>query len=167
MKKYYLGFLVLTVLTVFATIYTLAQGEAGKKDEETAKKVEKIAPELDEYIYQENKIPQSLDAAGIKDVPSTITYTKLDEERFKFCATFQRASGSFDAGPFAFLTGLAFRAPEPEDDSGEERTYFDYYTLSYFHKKGENCQTVKPMLQTEYDYQTDSIYLDEQPSSLQ
>ncbi|MBI2592417.1 hypothetical protein HYW36_02995 [Candidatus Saccharibacteria bacterium] len=159
MKKYYFGLAALFVLTVVFVVITLAQGKSSKRDEQTSKKVESISTKLMDYVYQQNSVPSSLNEAGIQDVPSTITYAKLDSERFKFCAYFDRASSSFDAGPLAFLTGLVFRVPTSEASPEEETPYLDSYSLAYAHKKGQNCQTVKnvvtPASYDNYDFSND------------
>lgn len=149
MKKYYIGLAVLFLLSLGLAGYVVAAGKDGKKDEETSKKVESIGNKLTEYLYQENKIPESLDEADIKDVPSTIKYEKLDEERFKFCAYYDSQSSGYDAGPLAFLTGIFFWGIGSYEDtqSDEEKSYLESYSLIYYHKEGDNCQTIKPYLQ--------------------
>lgn len=151
MKKYYFGLIVLLMLTLGLTSYVLAAGKDGKKDEETNKKLDSINTKLNDHLYSENMIPASLEEVGVKDVPSTITYQKLDDERFKICVHFDSESSAFDAGPLALLTGLVFRAPTPEPSSDEELTYFDGYSLMFNHKKGENCQTVKPTMPGDFN----------------
>ena len=91
MKQYYLGLAILIALTVGLTGFTLVSGKDSKRDEETSKKAETISNKLNEYIYQEGRLPLSLEEAGIKNVPSTIKYELLDEERFKFCAFYDKA----------------------------------------------------------------------------
>lgn len=153
MKKYYFGLLALFILTTLFAVYTLVQGKNSKRDEQTSKRVEPIATKLMDYVYEQNAVPGSLSEADIQDVPSAITYEKLDGERFKFCAYFDRASSSFDAGPLAFLTGLVFKVPTQEDAPKEETSYLDSYSLAYAHKKGDNCQTVKAVTApANYDY---------------
>lgn len=149
MKKYYVGLAILIALSLGLASFTLASGKDSKKDEETSKKVETVSAKLTEYIYRENKIPTSFEEANIKNVPSTIKYERLDSERFKVCVHYDKAGSSFDAGPLALLTGLVFGIPAPDVSSqDEEKTYLDSYSLSYAHKKGDNCQTVKPLLIT-------------------
>lgn len=149
MKKYYFGLVVLAILTVLATAITLTNANNAKRDEETSKKAESISMNLSEYLYQQNKVPATLAEAGITDVPSTITYQQLDSTRFKFCVYYDRASSSFDAGPLAFITGATYNAPVTGSDDEQEQSYLDTYSFSFIHKKGNNCQTVKPMLTTQ------------------
>ena len=145
MKKYYLGLVILVVLSLGLVGFTLAAGKDSKKDEETSKKVESVSNRLMDYIYQEGRLPSSFEEANIKNAPSTIRYERLDNERFKFCVYYDKAGSSFDAGPLALLTGLIFRAqPVDEASQDEEKAYLDSYTLIYAHKKGDNCQTVNP-----------------------
>lgn len=145
MKKYYAGLIILIALSLGLVGYTLASGKSSKKDAETSKRVESVSTKLTDYIYREGKLPSSFEEADIKNVPSTIRYERLDEERFKFCAYYDRAGSSFDTGPFVFLTGLIFRVPATDEASqDEEKTYLDGYIISYSHKKGDNCQTVRP-----------------------
>lgn len=160
------------MLTLGLASYVLAAGKDGKKDEETNKKLDSISTKLTDHIYSENTIPESLEEVGVKDIPSTVKYQKLDDERFKICVHYDNESSAFDAGPFALLTGLVFRAPTPETSTDEELTYFDSYSLMYNHKKGENCQTVKPIMPGDFntnfdglDTQTDLNLQDDQTST--
>ena len=145
MKKYYISLTILVALSLGLVGFTLAAGKDSKKDEETSKKVDSVSNKLMDYIYQKGRLPSSFEEADIKNVPSTIRYERLDSERFKFCVYYDKAGSSFDAGPLALLTGLIFRA-QPVDETSQdgEKAYLDSYTLVYVHKKGDNCQTIKP-----------------------
>ena len=145
MLKYYIGLAVLAVFAVGLVGYTILSASDSKTDKETTEKIQKVATDLDKYINDNAEIPASLSSAGIKNVPTTITYKKLSKEKYKICVTYKSAGSAFDGGWSALLTG-ALLAQSASDNSakGEEQSYLDYYTLIYAYKKGENCQTIKP-----------------------
>lgn len=152
MKKYYFGLLVLGLLTVGLLGYAVVLGSSAKQDSATLKKAQEIAPKLNSYIRQQNKIPDSLDAAGITGVPSTISYKKVSAERYTFCVTYKTAkSGGGVSVPEVITRPLFGRPGYPIDDGGisldssgsyEPSTLYVYAT----YKKGESCTTVKPYL---------------------
>ncbi|MBI5906892.1 hypothetical protein HY857_02450 [Candidatus Saccharibacteria bacterium] len=149
MKKYYIGLMLLMFGAIGLLVITLSQAKSAKTDKDTLDKAGSISTKLDNYISQKNTIPSDLAAAGIKDVPSTITYTKLSSSKYKLCATFSGASDGYDAGWASLFTGALYgsdsttgRGSAPGDTQGD---YFDSYML-YTHKKGQNCQTVKPYI---------------------
>lgn len=152
MKKYYLGLFILALFVLGLAGYTITQGGKGKKDEETTKKFQTIANKLDGHTIGNNKIPESLDELKIKDVPDTIKYEKISDEKYKICVSYDQASNEFDAGWFGLLTGVGGSAPSPyekEVSPDEELSSIDY-GLIYLHKKGETCQTVKPPIYGKY-----------------
>jgi hypothetical protein len=143
MKKYYIGLAVLFALALGALVYTLQQGVSYKNDKKTTDKFTQIADKFSQYTNS-NPIPDSLDQAGIKDVPGTITYTKIDSTQFKICATYDHAASSFDAGWSSLIGGYSGAAPTDTSSSDKADNSFIDTTVVYSHKKGENCQTVKP-----------------------
>jgi hypothetical protein len=145
-KKYYVGFIVLVVITAGITIYTLIQGASSKQDIQTEKKAQEIATKLNSFIASKFELPASLEEAGIKDVPDTIKYTVKDDTSYKFCVTYKAASSYGSGDITSLLWGSALRDLSQVDTSNYDSP--DYASsslyLSYYHKKGENCQTVKP-----------------------
>lgn len=153
-KKYYIGFIVLGIITLGIAIYTIAQGMSSKQDVETTKKANKIADSLNSYISKNRQIPESLDEADIKDVPSTVRYSKKSETQFEFCVTYKAAKSYGSNDITSVLWGAALR-----DSSNTEYDYYeDNYTkgslsLPYSYKKGETCQTIEPyILRNNYNY---------------
>ncbi|PJE65610.1 hypothetical protein COU91_00665 [Candidatus Saccharibacteria bacterium CG10_big_fil_rev_8_21_14_0_10_47_8] len=149
MKKYYVGLMVLMIGTIGLLVITLGQAKTAKQDKETLDKAYSTSSKLDDYISQKRTIPTSLADANIKNVPSTVTYEKISSTEYKFCATFSRASDGYDAGWGSLFTGALYGSQDTSSndtfgDSGTQE-YFQAYKL-YSHKKGENCQTVKPYI---------------------
>ncbi len=144
-KKYYIGFVVLGVITIGLTIFTLTQAVSGKQDIETYKKGSQIADDLNAYISKQDKIPENLEEAGIKNVPSTIKYTKKSSSEYEFCATYkaEKTYSSNDISSVLFGSALNSASGEGGSDSGTDYARESLY-LSYTYKKGENCQNVKP-----------------------
>lgn len=145
MKKYYIGLAVLFVSSLTLVFFVVSQAGNAKQDKKTTEKFDAIANKLDEYSYSNNSVPGSLSDIGVKDVPATITYQKINEETYKICTTYSAESNVFDAGWFALLGG-AFASSQPTESSESEDTPKDFLdrTQSYYHKKGKTCQTVKP-----------------------
>ena len=161
MKKYYIGILILLALTLGLTGYTFVQAAGGKQDKETEKKAKSIASKLNNYITRNQKIPEKLSDAGIKDVPTTVTYSKLSSKEYKFCVTYKSAKGYSSSGPGNFLFDPF--SQRYVDMAQEETSNSDYKSsylyLSYTHKKGQNCQTITPYIRSSiynnyYDYGT-------------
>jgi len=136
-KKYYLGFFVLLAIGIGALGYALSQAGAAKVDKKTNDAVQKISQKMELYTIS-NGVPESLQQAGITDVPSTVKYTKISDSKYKICLDYKAASSGFDAGWFSLLGG-GFNSPYTTDSG--DKSYFDS-TVQYNHKKGENCQTV-------------------------
>jgi hypothetical protein len=154
-KKYYIGFAVLLLLTIVLVFYTLAQGSKSKSDAEANKKLEEISTKMDSYALKNNRVAVSLSDAGIDDSVSAISYTKQSNTSYKLCVTYQNASNGYGAdwtsilGP---LFGSGYSADSSSDSlsSSSGHSYLDTYTLKYHHKKGENCQTVHPYISSSY-----------------
>lgn len=155
MKKYYVGILVLCVLVLGLTGYTLVQAAADKQDVSTEKEAREIADKLNDYVRENNEIPESLNETGVSDPPKTVRYSKKSDKEYEFCVTYKSAKSYGYSSPATLLTGGITK------DLGTEESYDDYYGgssskpstlyLSYTYKKGENCQTVQPYFYTSYN----------------
>ncbi len=160
MTKYYIGLGVIGLITLGLVIYTIVLGSSGKQDANTEKRANEIASKLNSYISKNRKIPASLSEAGVNDAPSTITYTKnSDGTTYKFCVTYKSAT-SYGSDPTELLWGGALQGASQEDNSYSSYSS-DYQPatlyLSYYHKKGENCQTIKPYINN-YNYNSLNTY---------
>ncbi len=146
MKKYYLGLIVLAVITLGLTGYVLKLGSEAKNDKKTETVAQDIAKKLNDYIQDNNKVPNNLGDVGASSVPSEIRYTKNSEKSYTFCVTFKAARGygggvnvsSIVTGAFASSFSSAYK---PDVDYKSTMLYVDYS-----HKKGENCQTIEPYI---------------------
>jgi hypothetical protein len=78
-------------------------------------------------------------------VPDSIKYTKTSDTKFKFCVTYKANSSNFDANQA--VTDVVFgnygKYSSFDDSQSNESSYLYIPTE---HKKGENCQTIKPYL---------------------
>jgi type II secretory pathway pseudopilin PulG len=160
MKKYYTGLLLLGLLTVGLLIFTVVQGSAQKQDKETERKSREISTKLNTYVGKNRRIPESLDEAGIKDVPKTISYTKESDSKYKFCETYKNKSSYGGDGITSLLWGTALQSYDDtgyDDYSGDDSYRRSSLYPSYSHDKGENCQTVEPYFSNNYNqYPTSS-----------
>lgn len=137
-KKYYVGLAILMAIMLACLIYTVSQAGAAKADKKTNEAVQKISNKLETYVISKG-VPDSLQTAGISDVPSTVKYTKLSDQKYKICFDYKQASSGFDAGWWSLLGGAFDQGTDTSQS--EDRTYFDY-SVQYKHKKGQNCQTI-------------------------
>lgn len=155
MKKYYIGLMALGLFTIGIAIYVLMMGVQARQDVKTEKAATKAVEKLNSYVSSKQKIPANLKEAGVKDVPSTITYSKLSEEKYKFCVTYKADKGYGSGDITSALTGAAtsqMYGDYPAPETPEEETYL---YLSYTHKKGEECHTIKPYIYS-FDTYNDS-----------
>lgn len=138
---YKIGLAVIGLFTLGITIFALVSASAAKQDAKTEKAANSVATTLDTYITVNQKVPDSLAAAGVHEDTSHIKYTKLSSSSYKFCITYKTAS-STTTNPIDDLTGrnLYKRLAVESYGSGDN----SYLYINPVHKKGENCQTVKP-----------------------
>ncbi len=148
---YKIGLAVIGLFVLGLTIFVIMQANSTKQDAQTDKKANEIANKLNSYINTHQQVPDSLAGAGIKDVPSTITYQKLGTANdYKFCVTYKNKSSGFDATSAVF--GAA--SGTSVDTSSDTSDYSSYTKYSLYidptHHKGANCQTIKPLIYQPY-----------------
>lgn len=136
--KFKIGLLVLFVFTISLVVYVSMQAGKAKADLKTNETASKIADKLNAYTYQSG-VPESLGAAGIRDVPDEIVYTKLSDTKFRFCITYRAESSGFkpDTVVQDAITGYYMGQLGGNGESS------NYLFIKGSHKKGENCQEVK------------------------
>lgn len=152
MKKYYIGLIIIGLLIAGLTGFTLFQAAGARQDNETQRKAQEIAKKLNKYV-QKNGPPENLEEADIHDVPSTITYSRKDSNRYEFCVNYKNAGSSYDSvslGEVLFSGMTEPRGGMSYDDYYESDYESSSLYLSYRHKAGDNCQTVKT-----YNYYND------------
>ncbi|HSX36241.1 MAG TPA: hypothetical protein VLH84_04900 [Patescibacteria group bacterium] len=144
--KYKVGLGIIGVFVLVMAVFVLLQADNAKKDIATDKAANDIAQKLNDYVDTQQTIPESLDTAGIKDVPDTITYQRLSDSSYKFCVKYKSASTGLDsttllqAATSFDTTGSGFTdSSQPDPVSNPSSLY-----ISANHKKGANCQTVEP-----------------------
>lgn len=148
MKKYYIGIIILSVLTIGLTGYVIFQGASSKQDADTYEKANKIATKLNNYISKKREIPTSPKAASIDDVPDSISYTKKSDSEYEFCVTYKHASQGYGESDVTSLLTSSFygsQSRQSYDDYSSDSSYKpSSLYLSYSYKVGKNCQTIKP-----------------------
>lgn len=156
--KYYIGLGVIGVFTVVILMVVLMQGISARHDNHLYQQANKVADKLNSYVDKNSKVPESLAAAGITDVPSDVTYVKKATDKYEFCVTYRAASDGFDvSNPTQALSERAAEqyygggSTDNYGSSSDASSYFDATLyLSASHKAGKNCQTIKPYINT-YD----------------
>jgi hypothetical protein len=157
MKKYYLGVLALSVLSLALFIYVAAQGISTKQDTKTLAAAQSSADKLNSYIDANGTIPASLEQAGVKNRPDTITYQKIGTTQYKFCVQYKGSSSLNLGGAGSALTGQylgASAGPQYNSSTGYDNSYL-YISGQY--KKGQNCQTITPYLGGVYNFGGGSV----------
>jgi hypothetical protein len=126
MKKPLLAYkIILSVIGVFSLgilFYVVSQAGLNKTDTNTYSRATDIAGNLQSFTDSRGYAPGSLSAANIRNVPASITYTKLSENSYQFILT--QSVGS--------------------DSSSSQNAATDgFLVIDPTHHKGNNCQTVK------------------------
>lgn len=145
LAKYQVGFAVLGVLTFGLLIFVLLQAQAAKTDTATYKVATKIAADLQAYTSSKNTIPSSLQEIGATKVPDTIKYTKLSSSKYKFCVSYKAESGFSSGSVTSTVLGAAYGGGATASAS-QANADSSYLYVDSSHKKGENCQTIKPYI---------------------
>jgi type II secretory pathway pseudopilin PulG len=161
MKNYKIGLAIICALVLGLTIYTLVLGVNSKQDIATDKKAQEIATKLNDYITNNQRIPKKISEVGVNDVPAAISYNYKSNTEYEFCVTYKAASQGYNSGISDVLTSpLTSRLYGTTSSGDQEISANSTYKPSslYFyggHKKGANCQTVKPYIYGSgynYDY---------------
>ncbi len=142
--RYKIGLLVLVVFSLLLVIIVVTQASATKQDSDTFKTANGIADKLNNYITTANTVPTSLTAAGVQQVPGTISYQKLSDASYQFCINYKTSTTNFSASTVetnlltSAIGGSSYSSPSSGSNS---QLYLD----GTYHK-GQNCQIVKPLL---------------------
>jgi hypothetical protein len=144
LNKYMLGLLALGVFTLILLVMVLSQAGATKQDNTTYNKATDIANKLNSYVDTNLTLPSSLSEAGINNVPSTITYTKINYTKYRFCVEYKTKSDNFDpySAESQLLTASGYGGNVNQVGGSSS---FDLY-IDSSHNKGENCQTIDAQL---------------------
>jgi len=138
LAKYKIGLLVVGIFTVAMLVMVLVQASATKQDIATDKIANGDADKLNTYTEQQYAVPETLRQVGITQNSSNISYTKLSDNRYKFCVTYKAASSNFD--PSAVAGDLATGGSS--FDWSTDTTSDSYLYIPTSHHKGANCQTI-------------------------
>lgn len=157
-KKYYIGIGLLALGTLVLLGFVLVQSSSYKIDKQTNEIGYKISEDLNNYISDEDKIPENLSDATNEKIPESIKFTKESDSRYKFCVTYKNASSpSMDAGSI-LLQGLYGGYQDPNSYNYQsDYTQSALYISTYSYSKGENCQSVEPIFSNLYNQPQDSF----------
>lgn len=146
MVKYYVGFLVIGLVTLGLTFFVVGQANATKQDKKTYEQAQQAASKLNNYVNREQVVPKDLKEAGITDVPSSISYEKVSEEEYEFCVTYKTAR-SYSSGDISGLLWGSYmnRAGLDFNELGDNNRSASLY-LPYSYKKGKNCYNIEPII---------------------
>lgn len=143
-RFYQIGLAVIGFFTLILVIMLLTQASSVKKDNLTSQKAQEVADKLNAYTENHSSVPSSLDALNVQNVPDTITYTRIDNGSYKFCATYNAASQGFSTDGIGALSGTGLGSlSQPQSSFYDSQYDTSYLYVSSDHKKGDNCQTIK------------------------
>ena len=144
LAKYKLGFGMVALFGIILVVIVVVQASATKSDNNTYQQASGIADKLNTYTESNNVIPDSLATAGVGDTPSSVNYHKLSNTSYQFCVTYKTTSSGFDASNVetqlltAEATAVGSSSSTPADNT--------YLYLDSTHHKGQNCQTISPVI---------------------
>ena len=144
-RPYQIGLSVIAAFTFVMLFIVVVQGVTGRQDAATARSATEIATKLNNYTTDNEKVPDNLATLGVKNAPKTITYKKINDSSYKFCATYKSSGSSLETSgitnTFTELEGGGTTDTGSAPDATSAATYLDVST----HKKGQNCQTINPV----------------------
>lgn len=138
---YKIGLAAIGVFVLSIVIFVLSQAGATKQDTQTYNTANDISQKLATYIDEQGTIPTTLQDAGIHSVPSTISYTKLSDQSYKFCMTYKAKDDGLNSSSIA---QTLIMAGDPALSDVSTSTTTDTLIISPSHKKGATCQTITP-----------------------
>ena len=140
---YKIGLAVVGLFTIGLIVFVVMQSSAAKQDKQTTQAASSIADKVNNYVDARGKVPDSLAAAGVHNAPSTITYQKLTDSKYRFCITYRASGGSGAVTDFetrlSDATGIDGGYPSADVSSSDDQGIL---VIPDAHNKGTNCQTV-------------------------
>src|SRR5215471_4949996 len=92
---YKVGLAIVGVLVIGVVIAVVREEGKLKHDVATDKAANAIADKLNGYVTDKQRVPDSLEVAGVRHVPVEVAYYKLSGKTYKFCVTYQTGKGNF------------------------------------------------------------------------
>jgi hypothetical protein len=139
--RYRIGLGVIALLTLIVFVLVLDLASAHKQDAQTQRTANSIADKLDNYINDKEKVPASLAEAGVKNLPSNMTYRKKTADVFEFCITYKSSNKS--PGTVGTIQNVLMNGSL--DEGGYYSGASDLEINPVYHK-GKNCQTIDTRL---------------------
>jgi type II secretory pathway pseudopilin PulG len=154
---YKVGLGVIGLFTLGIFIFAVVQGAGAKQDTQTDKAAQKIASKLNDYVDNNQRIPKTLAEADIHENTAHITYTKISDEKYKFCVDYKTASEDYTSSVES-VVGRGLYGGVSSSSSSPSSSSEDQYSLyiGTSHKKGQNCQTVAPYIYSASSDSSDS-----------
>lgn len=141
---YKIGLGVVGLFTLILLIVVVVGAGNYKHDNDLFQQASSAANKLNNYVNNNQTIPSSLSAAGVNNTSSDIAYTKLSDTSYRFCVNYKGNYNGFSAAQVEQqILSSAYGTGSTGQSAYGDNTAL--YLNPYFHK-GENCQTVKPMI---------------------
>lgn len=141
---YKIGLGVIGLFVLVLLILVVVGAGNYKHDTNLYQQATTIADKLNSYIINNDNIPANLNHAGINNAPTDISYTKLSGSSYKFCVNYR---GNYDGFSSSQVEQQILNGGQSSSTSMNMSANgaSSLYLNPYYHK-GENCQTVKPLL---------------------
>jgi hypothetical protein len=139
---------IIAIFTFGVVLYVVSQAGVNKADSQTYNRANDIATSLQNFTDNNGYAPGSLSAAGIKNVPSSVTYNKLSESSYRFCVDYKAASSDFSA-----TTVESDIITQSGSSNSDDQNYGSqgFLFVNPTHPKGNNCQTVTISSYSDYN----------------
>jgi hypothetical protein len=162
LAKYKIGLGLIGVFVLVLLILVISQASGTKKDTDTYNQANNIANTLNNYLDTNDTVPSSLEEAGVNNVPSTITYQKLSDSKYKFCVDYQTTSSNFSASSVesnVINSGASGSLTSGSSTDGSLTNSTEtILIINTSHHKGMNCQTVETSPSTTINPPPTTIY---------
>jgi hypothetical protein len=147
LTKYRIGLGAIGLFTLVILVVVLVQASGMKQDQKTENAANNIATQLNSYtgFGQTRPVPYALSEAGISNVPSTISYTRISRYSYRFCVTYKSSSTDFNASSLAqnvVARGMGAGSNYNANQYYQGSNSYFYLYINPIHHKGVNCQYV-------------------------
>jgi hypothetical protein len=143
-KDYYKKpLLLVAALIIVLVVYAGYQSILAKKDVVTRRATVVYSQQIDDYITKNKKVPASLSQLPTKKVPSSISYSKIDDKSFVICAYFYRNNDP-SLSKWGLFGHLLWNHQTKAMTDSEPSSSTTYGVMSFddMHVKGIQCQTI-------------------------
>lgn len=147
---YILGLSVLGILTLILLVMVIVKAGDYKYDQKLFNQANAIASKINNYVDKNSSRPTNLRQAGVSNVPSGISYAILPSGKYRFCVDYRGSYSSLTATLEQQLFNVIYGPSQGNGGTGNYPTNSYLLIINPYYHKGENCQTITPMVVTPF-----------------